>query len=120
MILISPITQMVALNGIALFMEAGIEQPVRKSLVEAALAQGCVKVGERVRAGSKPAPTEPTETPCPLADPIVKAIETLVTAGKPKNFGVDGSPKVRSVEKILGYDISATDRDVAWATFQEA
>ena len=45
--LVSPILQMVALNGVAIRMEAGVEMDVRESLVEAALAQGCTRVGAK-------------------------------------------------------------------------
>ena len=113
MLLVSHITQMVALNGIAIRMDAGIEQDVRESLVEAALAKGCTKVGARIRATSKPIKT-------PQTDPVLDAITLLVEEGNTKDFGRDGTPKVRSVEKILGYDISAADRDAAWDIFQEA
>ena len=112
MLLVSHTTQMVALNGIAIRMEAGIEQDVRESLVEAALALGCTKVGARIRATSKPIKDLQT-------NPVVDAVTLLVEEANPKDFGRDGTPKVRSVERILGYDISAADRDVAWNTFQE-
>jgi len=112
MILVSPITQMIALNGIAIRMDADVEQDVRESLVEAALAKGCTKVGARIRATSKPIKTQQT-------DPIFDAINLLVEEANPKDFGRDGTPKVRAVEKILGYDISAPGRDAAWAEFQK-
>ena len=110
--LVSPILQMVALNGIAIRMEAGVEMDVRESLVESALAQGCTKVGVRVRATLKTIKE-------PEASPTVDAIGILVEEGNPKDFGRDGTPKVRSIERILSYDITAADRDVAWAKFQE-
>ena len=113
MLLVSPTTQMVALNGIAIRMDAGIEQDVRESLVESALARGCTEVGARISDTSEP--VEPA-----LTFPIVDAIALLVEEANPKDFGRDGTPKVKSVERILGYDISAADRDVAWETFQEA
>jgi len=112
--LVSPTTQMIAVNGIAIRMESGVEQDVRDLLVETAISQGCTKVGARIRAKTKP--VEETQ---PAATPIVDAIGLLVEEGNPKNFGRDGTPKVRAVETLLGYDISAADRDVAWDIFQE-
>jgi hypothetical protein len=110
MLLVSPILQMVALNGIAIRMEAGVEMDVRESLVMTALAQGCTKVGAKKAAKVKNAP----ET-----DPTLDALAQVVEEGNPDNFGRDGTPKVKAIEKVLGYDISAADRDVAWNTFQE-
>jgi hypothetical protein len=44
----------------------------------------------------------------------------LIEEANPMDFSRDGTPKVRSIERILGYDITAAERDSAWATFQEA
>jgi len=108
--LVSPILQMVAVNGIAIRMEAGVEQDVRESLVEACLAQGCTKVGSKKTAKVVKAPE---------GNPTLDALGLVVEEGNPDDFGRDGTPKVKAIEKILGYDISAADRDVAWAAFQE-
>ena len=115
MLLVSPTLQMVALNGVAIRMEPGVEMEVRESLVETAMAAGCTKVGVRIRAGSKKA-----ETPTPIANPIVGAMRLLIEEANPMDFSRDGTPKVRSIERILGYDITAADRDSAWETLQEA
>ena len=115
MILISPILQMIAFNGVAIRMEAGAEMEVRESLVETALAAGCLKVGPRIRASSKAVDPEPALT-TPNA---VDAVALLVEEANPKDFDRNGMPKVRSVERVLGSDINAADRDVAWETFQK-
>jgi hypothetical protein len=113
MLLVSPITQMIALNGIAIRMDAGIPQDVRASLIESALAQGCTKVGEPVVAA-------PIDIAGLEPFPVVDAITLLVEKANPRDFNRFGTPKVRSIERILGYDITAVDRDVAWETYQEA
>lgn len=113
MILISPITQMIALNGVAIRMEAGVEQFVRESLIKTAKSHGCVEVGTPVSVDPKPI----LEL---QATPTVDAIRLLVEQGNTKDFSKEGLPKVKAVEKILGYDISAADRDAGWAIFQEA
>ena len=110
---ISPTSQTVALNGVAVHMHAGVEMEIPQRLVETALAQGCLIVGERIRASSKPVQE-------PQATPVLDAIRLLVEQGDTTDFSRDALPKVRSIEKILGYDISAADRDAGWAIFQEA
>lgn len=113
MILISPITQMVARNGVALFMQAGVEQFVRESLVKLAIAQGCQEVGAVAQ-------TAEPEDPKPLqSDAVLEAVQLLVEEGDPKNFSQEGLPKVKAIENLIGYDINAADRDVAWAQFQQ-
>jgi hypothetical protein len=113
MLLVSPILQMVALNGVAIRMEAGVEMEVRESLVESALASGCTKVGAPIRAKSK-------VVEAPKSSNTLDAMALLIEEANPMDFSRDGTPKVRSIERILGYDITAAERDSAWATFQEA
>ena len=105
---------MIALNGVAIRMEAGVEQFVRESLIKTAKSHGCVEVGTPVSVDPKPI-IEPA-----LVTPIANAIRLLVEQGNTKDFSKEGLPKVKAVEKILGYDISAADRDAGWAIFQEA
>jgi hypothetical protein len=35
--------------------------------------------------------------------------------GDEKNFTSMGDPKVKPIERVLGYDITAAERDAAWA-----
>ena len=43
---------------------------------------------------------------------IKKAIKALDEA----DFGSNGKPKVKAIEGVLGYDITAKQRDEAWAS----
>ncbi len=47
-------------------------------------------------------------------DAIVDTIDDL----SPEDFGKDKKPNVRAIEKILGEDISADERDIAWGKYQ--
>jgi uncharacterized protein YifE (UPF0438 family) len=49
-----------------------------------------------------------------LIDAIVDAIADLDS----ESFGKDGKPNVKAIEAVLGRDITAADRDQAWATYQ--
>ncbi len=45
---------------------------------------------------------------------IDDAINQLVEENDNKNFSASGVPHVKSIEAIIGFDISAKDRDKAW------
>ena len=96
----------VAYNGPTATFEAGVERFVRDSLVEASLAAGA-----RLVEGGKvtPPPSDRFED-----EDIQRAIEALQEDGNTKAFGADGKPKVRSIEKVLGGNIDAADRDRVW------
>lgn len=71
-----------------------------------------------------PADPEPVVEPTPAAVPPVPAgermsveegIRILLREGTPEDFGVrDRLPKIRSLEKIIGYNIDGAQRDAAW------
>lgn len=46
---------------------------------------------------------------------IMEAIERLQRAGGPSHFTASGTPQVKAIEAVLGYDITAGERDAAWA-----
>lgn len=48
------------------------------------------------------------------ATAIKQAIE-LLDPKNPEHFTGSGVPQVKAIEQLLGYDISAADRDAAWA-----
>lgn len=47
-------------------------------------------------------------------DTLVDAIEGLDESA----FGKDGKPSVKALEEFTGYDITASERDNAWAEYQ--
>lgn len=110
--LISPTSQTVALNGVAVHMLAGVEMEIAQRLVETALAQGCLMVGKRVRASSKQIAIEDE------SNPVLDAINILVEEANPDKFSRDGLPTVTAITKALGYKITAEQRDSAWDIFQ--
>ena len=62
-----------------------------------------------------------------LADAVVatptKAEKTVhaiaIIDGNPAAFTKSGKPRVKALESVLGFDISAADRDAAWKVYQE-
>ena len=49
---------------------------------------------------------------------IIAAIGEL-DPDNPEHFTKGGKPEVKALEAILGFDITAAERDAAWAAFQE-
>ncbi len=47
---------------------------------------------------------------------IIFAVKDILEACGPGELNQDGSPKVEVIEEILGFDITAEERDLAWDT----
>jgi len=57
--------------------------------------------------------------PKPTGEDLIKAIALAIAGLDPEeDYTKSGDPNVRSLEKLLGYDISAEDRDAAFALYQ--
>ena len=50
---------------------------------------------------------------------ILNATRLVREAGDPDNLIASGAPKVPVLEQILGYDITAEERDVAWVEYTD-
>ena len=72
----------------------------------------------RGRRKPSPAPKpKPSPAPKPKGDPIVAAIRSLDTDDR-SLWTRSGKPRVSAVEDVLGRDITAAERDKAWAAVQ--
>ena len=99
--------------------EPGVEREVPPSIVDLCKSLGAYEAGLK----PDPAPTEEAVDEVSGSDraiEIVSAIEQLLDMGNTKHFSKTGEPKVRSIEAILGYDITADERDQAWAEMGES
>ncbi len=56
----------------------------------------------------------PTTETSELINAVVDAIDDL----EPGDFGKDGKPGVKALEKLLGEEVTACDRDQAWDKYQ--
>ena len=85
-----------------------------------------MKLAEGEQEPAPPAPPAPKEPQKPQAptDPaerieaIAKAIETLDPENE-EHWTGSGKPNVASLEAVLGWDISAAERDEAWARHEQ-
>lgn len=57
--------------------------------------------------GNKPAPT------------IEDIVEAIAALDPTKDYGKNGKPNVEAIEAVLGADITAAQRDQAWAILQK-
>jgi hypothetical protein len=106
-------------DGPVVRFEAGVARVVPPSIIQLCESMGAYPVGEK----PKSAPAEDVVDAVSDSDraiEIVSAIGQLLDQGKTKNFSKTGEPKVRSIEAILGYDITADERDAAWAEMGES
>lgn len=106
---VSPVTQMISLNGRAVRMVAGVERPLPEALVPVALLQGVV------RAGGAEVKTPEPEDIAPSVEDVAAAIRALMESGDAKAFGVTGEPKLAALSKQLGTKVTDALRDEAWA-----
>jgi len=114
-----------SLSGQSVWFEAGVAQEVPPLIVDECIAAGAYPVGKQ------PQINKSVAEPAPLAVEmdevseedrameIAAAIEQLMNKGDDKAFSKNGEPRVRSIEKILGYDITSKQRDTAWAVIGE-
>ena len=109
-------------TGQSAWFEAGVAQEVPPPLVDECIAAGAYPVGSKKTAKTaavKEVVIDEVSDEDRIME-IVSAIEQLVEEGDTKSFSKNGDPKVRSLEKILGYDITQLQRDIAWAEISEA
>lgn len=56
----------------------------------------------------------------PEGEALTEAIIDVIGLLGPGDFGQSGAPNVKPLEALLGFDITAEDRDTAWARLQAA
>lgn len=106
---VSPVTQMISLNGRSVRMAAGVERSLPDVLVPVALLQGVV------HAGGAEVKTPESEDITPGVEGVAAAIRALMESGDAKAFGVTGEPKLAAISKQLGAKVTDALRDEAWA-----
>jgi hypothetical protein len=60
------------------------------------------------------APTDPTER----EEAVFAAFETLVETNDSKNFTAGGVPHPKALKSLLGWELSAKERDTLWVKFK--
>lgn len=110
---VSPVTQVVASPaGPSARFEAGVPRPVREALVPFAMAAG-IRRAEDI-AVQTPEVTTP-QGAAPSVEEIAEAIRTIMGRGNTSDFTAAGLIRMNVLEKEVGHDISAEDRDAAMA-----
>ena len=90
-----------------------------EELIAAGIPEGQIPglVAADVLLPQHPPEIERPDNPEVLGEEIVTAISRL-EAGNIDHWTKSGKPEVRALEAALGYDISAAERDAAWAACQ--
>ncbi|MDB9972353.1 hypothetical protein OAD64_00270 [Oceanospirillaceae bacterium] len=115
-----------SMTGQSAWFEAGVAREVPPPLVDECIAAGAYLVGKQPQIKQAVATETASENSVDgvseedRAMEIVAAIEQLMEKGDNKAFSKNGDPRVQSIEKILGYDITSKQRDAAWAVISEA
>lgn len=97
-----------SLNGSIILFMPGAPVEVDERDVPACTDRGCVSANK----------VEAVVEKMDRVEEITNAIQTLLDEGDEKNFTSMGDPKVKPIERILGYDITAEERDQAWALLE--
>jgi hypothetical protein len=93
-----------SLNGSIILFMPGQPVEVSERDVRACKDRGCVPADK----------VEAVVETMDRIEEITNAIQTLLDEGDESNFTSMGDPKVKPIERILGYDITASERDAAW------
>ena len=83
------------------------------------VAQDLIRRGV-VTDGTAPAPVSAAPAK-PKGEALTAAIgEAIPKLDEEDDFGASGAPSVKALERVLGFDISAEERNVAWAAYRDA
>lgn len=104
-------------SGHVALMKANVARTLPEALHMEARTNGCVpvkEVAQMTEVKTEEAKTEEVKTdePAPTQDrdgDIKSAIELLIASNNEDNFNAHGIPKVKSVEDIISYDVSAAE-----------
>lgn len=107
----------VSLLGHAVGFKAGVATHVPPELYAEVQAIGAVPEAEIVDA-PKVAPTKEPAEPVARKEEIFAAFEMLALRNERGDFTAGGAPKDQALEGILGWKLSAKERDVLWAEFK--
>ena len=110
-----------SLDGYSLRFEPGVpvNVPNFKHTIGAVQAAGCVPADEvQVRIKTSTVEEASEAEQAARQAQIIAAIGVLVDKKDPIDFNRSGSPQVRSIETIVGFDISNMERDKAWKAYQ--
>lgn len=106
-----------SVSGQSAWFEAGVAREVPQSLVDQCIELGAYPHDQKepavVDAGDQIEVNEVSNEDRIME--VVSACEVLVAEGNEANFSKNDEPKVRALENVLGYDITADQRDEAWA-----
>lgn len=94
--------------------EAGVPRALRPALVPFALAAGIRPVGDAAMA-----PTLEPVGEKPSVEQIAEALRAIMARGRKADLTASGQVRMNVLEKEVGYNVGAEDRDAAMALLGE-
>ena len=107
--------------GHSIRFEANREQWVPPALHSEAMKYGAVAIDQKEDLGLEKVPERPkVVTGEDRDEALQKAMVYLKSHNDGSDFGANGLPKVKAVASLVGFDVSGTERDVAWTKMMKA
>lgn len=103
--------------GLSVEFKKGVPTHVPPELYAEVQAIGAVPEDEIVEEPTTPKTNEPAD-PNKRKEEIFAAFEMLALRNERTDFTAGGSPRDQALESILGWKLSAKERDVLWAEFK--
>lgn len=99
--------------------EADKETHVPPALVKEALSIGAEEVGGKTKVLDDETPENVIPSGDERNELIFKAMAALIEKNEREDFTGSGAPQVTAIEKIVGFDIDAKERDKLWVEYRE-
>lgn len=107
--------------GHSIRFEANCEKWVPPPLHSEALKYGAVAVDQNEDLNLEKVPERPkVVTGEDRDEALQKAMVYLKSHNDRSDFGANGLPKVKAVASLVGFDVSGTERDIAWTKMMKA
>jgi hypothetical protein len=102
------------LSGAVVCLQAGVERDVSEAIGAIAIGMGAEAIGVSVQSTPEPVEFAPAAPDTEPLFEVVEAIEELINVGSPADFKASGEPKVASIHRVMGKQVSSELREAAW------
>lgn len=109
-------------KGHTIYFKANVPTHVPKECWPAVQAAGAVPTDQKAVAAEqdkKPKDAAPDD-PAERKKQVFAAFEIMVASNKREDFTGSGSPQVKAIEKLTGFEVDGKERDTLWTEFQQA
>jgi len=116
-----PVNKTVAtMQGHTIEFLAGVPTHVPKECWRAVQTEGAVPEDQQAAQAQTPQADPVVDDPVERRSRIFAAFETMVAANKREDFAASGSPAIKSLTAVVGFDVDVKERDALWTEFQQS